>query len=151
MAEKQVLVAAAVVFRKEKGGEEWFVVKNEEGDWELPKEMVRKGESSVRAAIRAMAELGGMSAKVLEEAGRSGGAAKLKGKLVTQRYLYYLMQFKDGGEVLGYPEYEWLDYARAVRRLVAKRDKLMLRQARSMRQQIEKDREAKLKKKNEVG
>jgi ADP-ribose pyrophosphatase YjhB (NUDIX family) len=143
MQDKTVLISAAVVFKKSRGKSRWFVVKqgNGENDWEIPKTLVRRGESSVRAAIRMMAEQGGMSARVLEEVGRSGGAVKIKGKLVSQRHLYYLMVFKDGGEVLGYDDYEWLEYAKAVRKLSTKRDRMMLKQARSLLREVEKEME----------
>jgi ADP-ribose pyrophosphatase YjhB (NUDIX family) len=142
MADKTVIVSVAVVFRKRGKKTYWFVVRpvEENSLWELPRTMVRRGESSVRASIRAMAEQGGMRAKALEEVGRSGGAVKLKGKPVVQRSLYYLMAWKDGGEVIGYAEHQWLEYGKAVRRVPAKRDKMMLKQARDMLVKIDKER-----------
>ncbi|MBI3443129.1 hypothetical protein HY008_00480 [Candidatus Woesebacteria bacterium] len=130
------LVSGAVVYKSGSHGDRWFVVQKEASDsWEIPKAIVRKGESSVRTSIRIMAELAGMRAKVLEEAGRSGGATAINGKTVPQRYLYYLMQEKAMGEVVGFAGHKWLDYSRAIEKLPSKRDRMMLRMARQVLRQ----------------
>lgn len=137
MKDNTILVSSPVVFKE---GKEplWFVVKqNEDSDWELPKTIVRKGESSVRGAIRAMAEQGGMRANVLEEVGRGGGAAKVNGRNVGQKFIYYLLVFREGSEVLGYAENQWLPYSKAVRKLAQKRDQKMLREANKMLKSID--------------
>jgi 8-oxo-dGTP pyrophosphatase MutT (NUDIX family) len=138
--DKLLLVGVAVVFNRDNRGKpRWFVIRQTaDGEWELPKMAVRRGESSVRSVIRAMGEQGGMKVKVLEEVGRSGGALTVNGKVVSQRYLYYLMLEKGGGEVLGFEQYDWLDYPKAVRKLVTKRDKQMLMTARDMVKEMEK-------------
>ncbi len=140
MMEKTILVSGACVFKRTTGGVRWFIVKQgEEGGWEIPKALVRRGESSVRAGIRMMAEQGGMRVKVLEEVGRGGGATKYKGKVLPQRYLYYLMIYKDGGEVIGFNEYDWLEYGRASRKLSSKREKAMLKAAGRLLKQLLKE------------
>jgi 8-oxo-dGTP pyrophosphatase MutT (NUDIX family) len=132
MDKNLVLVSGACVFKDTRGGRRWLVVRQdgEDSQWEIPKVLVRKTESSARAAIRLMAEQGGMHAQVLEEAGRAGGSTTVNGKVVPQRYLYYLMIQKSAGEMIGFEEFKWLDYAKAQRKLFSKREKLMLRQAR---------------------
>jgi hypothetical protein len=137
MKDSSMLMSSPVVFKE---GKEplWFIVKqNEDSDWELPKTIARKGESSVRASIRAMAEQGGMRANVIEEVGRSGGAAKINGRNVSQRYLFYLMVYREGTEILGYADSDWLPFSKAVRKLTQKRDQSMLREANSMLKNIE--------------
>lgn len=130
MAEKVLLESAGVICKKKKGRLLWMVVKQEpEVGWELPKGLVRKGESSVRGGIRTMSEKLGMKVKVLEEAGRSGGAAKLKEQIVTKRTLYYLMQYRDGFEILGVAEAEWMDYDNAIKKIGFKREQSMLTEA----------------------
>jgi len=141
MKEKLLLVSVAVVYRRRNDTVEWFLVKpGEESDWEFPRTVVRKGESSVRAAIRMMAEQAGMKAKVLEEVGRSGGAVRLKGKMVSQRFIYYLMALRNSGEILEFVETEWLDYSRAAKRIKSKRDSGILRQARDMLRELDRQR-----------
>ncbi len=130
-----ILISGAVVFKETRGKDRWFIVKQAEmggeDKWEIPKIFVRKGESSVRAAIRMMGEQGGMTARVLEEAGRSGGVATIKGKTLPKRHLYYLMILMPGeGEAIGFEAFKWLEYAKAVRKLSSKRERLILRQAR---------------------
>jgi ADP-ribose pyrophosphatase YjhB (NUDIX family) len=130
---KMVLVSGAIVFKENRGRKRWFLVKEgdeEDSEWEIPKILVRKTESSARAAIRLMAEQGSMDAKVLEEAGRAGGSTTVNGKVVPQRYLYYLMVLKGAGEVLGFEDHGWFEYANAVRKLRSKRERLMIKQAR---------------------
>jgi ADP-ribose pyrophosphatase YjhB (NUDIX family) len=149
MVEKTILVSIPVVFKRAKGSKDifWFLVKEKDSEiWGFPKTIVRRGESSVRAGIRFMAEQGGMRAKVLEEAGRSGGAAKINGRAVTQRYLYYLMVFKDGGEVLGFEDSIWLEHGKALRRLESKRDIQAFKQAKVILKEVQKKRKEARKK-----
>jgi ADP-ribose pyrophosphatase YjhB (NUDIX family) len=80
------------IFRENRGTLKWFLVKhNGEEEWEIPKVLVRKGESSVRAVLRMMGEKGNMTTRVLEEAGRFGGITTVNGKKLPQRHIYYLM------------------------------------------------------------
>ncbi len=87
-----------------------------------------------------MADQGGFAAKVLEEAGRRGGAVKINDKPVPQRTLYYLMVFETGGEVLGFEEHKWLEYAKAVRLLKSKQDQQMLRAANKLKKKLDRER-----------
>ena len=127
-----VLISGAIVFKEDRGKLTWFVVKQtDDGDWEIPKVVVRKVESSVRASLRMVGEQGGMDVKVLEEAGRSGGVVTVNNKVLPQRQIYYLLHCTSGdGDVVGFSEYEWLEYASAIRKLTSKRERLMLKQAR---------------------
>lgn len=140
MDKNLVLVSGAVLFKEGRGKRRWFIVKQSEDEsWEIPKVFVRKGESSVRAALRMMGEQGGMTTKVLEEAGRSGGVTSINGKIVPQRHLYYLMIFQSGAkEAIGFENYLWLDYARAVRKLSSKRERAMLKSARQELRKLKK-------------
>ncbi|MCH7641557.1 NUDIX domain-containing protein [Patescibacteria group bacterium] len=127
-----VLVSGAVVFKEGRGKRRWFIVmQGEEDGWEIPKVFVRKGESSVRAALRMMGEQGGMTTQVLEEAGRAGGVTTVNEKILPQRHLYYLMVLlSETSEAIGFDKFQWLEYAKAVRALSSKRERVMLRQAR---------------------
>jgi len=125
---------------KDNRGKRYFLVVKQTADekWELPKVTVRKGESSVRAVLRLTGELSGINAKVLEEAGRSSGVISLGGRIVTQKYFYYLMMQKSAGEMLGFPFFEWLEYGKALKVLNLKREKDMLRQGRDVLKEWEK-------------
>ncbi len=129
-----VLVSGAIVFKDQGKKTRWFIVKqSEEEDWEIPKALVRKAESSVRAALRMMGEKGGMSTKVLEEAGRAGGVTTINGKALPQRHIYYLILLRsDSQEAIGFKDHAWLEYAKAVRKLSSKRERAMLKQARKV-------------------
>ena len=130
MDKNLVLISGAVLFKEGRGKIRWFIVQQgDEDKWEIAKVYVRKGESSVRAALRMMGEQGGMTTKVLEEAGRSGGVTTINGKTLSQRHLYYLMILQSGAkEAIGFPSFQWLEYAKAVRKLSSKRERMMLRQ-----------------------
>jgi hypothetical protein len=127
-----VLVSGAIIFKDQRNGRKWLLVKHSEGDeWEIPKVVVRKVESSVRAIIRMMGEQGGMSIQVFEEAGRAGGVTTVNGKTLPQRYLYYLATYKSAeGEMVGFEKTRWFEYAKAVRKLSTKRERAMIKSAR---------------------
>jgi len=130
--ENLILISGATLFKESRGKVYWLVVKQtSESGWEFPKATVRKGESSVRAILRVLGELAGMSVKVLEETGRANASAVINNKTISQKFLYYLIVFKaSAGEILGFSNYEWLDYAKVLKKLSSKRDKEMLRKAR---------------------
>ena len=148
MDKNTVLLSVACLYKETKGKLRWFIVKQSEVDgWEIPKVLVRKGESSVRAALRMMGEKGGMATRVLEEAGRSGGVTTINGRTLPQRHLYYLMVTKNSSsEAIGFPEYLWVEYANAVRKMSLKRDRLMLKAARKTLIKWKKERIRKRKK-----
>jgi hypothetical protein len=92
-----------------------------------------------------MGEKGGMTTKVLEEAGRAGGVTTINGKTLSQRYIYYLMLLRsDSNEAIGFEKYEWLDYAKATKALSSKREKAMLRQAKEVLKSWKKQKENKI-------
>jgi ADP-ribose pyrophosphatase YjhB (NUDIX family) len=145
MKNKTILISVAVVYKyptnhgTKKEKPVWFIIGGStEGQWELPKTTVRRGESSVRAVIRQMGEQGGMRTKVLEEVGRSAGSTTVNGRIVAQKYLYYLMVCKGDSEVLGFSQSAWLDYEKAYKRLSSKKDRAMLAKARDMAKDIQK-------------
>jgi hypothetical protein len=150
MDKNLVLISGAVLFKEVRGKRRWFIVKQgDEDKWEIAKVFVRKGESSVRAAIRMMGEQGGMSTKVLEEAGRSGGVTTINSKTLPQRHLYYLMILQSGvKEAIGFANYQWLEYTKAIRKLSSKRERAMLRQARQELNKWKKAKKLKKTKKN---
>jgi hypothetical protein len=126
-----ILVGGGVVYKRLKNKKfRWFITKqSEDSDWEIPKILVRKGESSVRAVLRMTGEQAGMGCRVLEEAGRAGDSTLVNGKSVPRKIIYYLTKQKTEGEVLGFSDYLWLDYSKAQRKLSSKREKEMLRSA----------------------
>lgn len=122
---QQILIGGAVVFRDNRGKRQYLVVKNkEDGDWEIPKVTVRRGESSVRAVIRLTGEQGGITARVLEEAGRYTGNTIVNGNSVSQKYYYYLMLQKGGpSEMIGFHDYKWMEFSDVLKKLVSKKEK----------------------------
>ncbi|OGM77016.1 hypothetical protein A2210_02835 [Candidatus Woesebacteria bacterium RIFOXYA1_FULL_40_18] len=135
-----IRVSGAIVFKDQRGKRSFLLVKQgNEDKWEIPKVTARKGESSVRAAIRMIGELAGINARILEEAGRGSGTATINGRTIPQRLYYYLMVQRAASEVIGFEKYEWLDFERAYRSLSLKREKDMLRQAKYILKKWEKE------------
>ena len=137
---QQILIGGAVVFRDNRGKRQFLVTKQKEDiGWEIPKVTVRKGESSVRAVIRMTGEQGGMTARVLEEAGRATVTTVLNGKPVPQKFYYYLMLQKAGSqEIVGMGDYQWLEYSSAFKKLALKRDRDMLKGGKDVLKEWEK-------------
>jgi len=126
-----MLVAGAAVFRKAKNGRvAWFLIKDSQSKrWELPKALVRKGESSVRTVLRVMGEQGGMNCKIIEEAGRIEDTTEISGKKAPRRIIYYLVLEKSSGEVLGFEECAWVDFLSALKKLGWSKEKTVLKNA----------------------
>jgi len=139
MKAKEILIAGATVYKKLDDKVLWFIVKqSDENGWEIPKTTVRRGESSVRAVIRQMGEQGGMRTKVLEEVGRNIASATLNGKIVPQRYIYYLMLQRGDNEVLGFVEYDWVDFNKAMKKVENKKEQKILEKAREIMKEVQK-------------
>ena len=144
MKQKLILVGNAVVYKKVKDKPVWFIAKvKEDSDWELPKTNARRGESSVRAVIRMMGEQAAMNVKVLEEVGRSNGAALVGGNTIPERRIFYLMYCKEANEVLSFLDYDWVDVAKGVRKLKSKKDIAMLKAARDLLKELDKKKKKK--------
>lgn len=126
---KTILVAGAIVFRDHNGKAQWLIVKETPDDeWEIAKSIVRKGESSVRAVLRLLGQKASMSARVLEEAGRSGGVSTVNGKTVPRKFIYYVMLTKSQAhEAIGFADVAWLEYKDAVKKLTSKKEQGMLK------------------------
>ena len=129
--ENIIYISGAIAAKKARNGKiYWLVVKmNEDSEWEIPKITARRGESTVRASLRMMGEQAGMTAKVLEEAGRSRRTSSVNGKSITKMTLYYLLLQQSAGEIIGFHKGSWFEYAKAVRTLKQKKEKEMLRSA----------------------
>jgi 8-oxo-dGTP pyrophosphatase MutT (NUDIX family) len=138
--DQQILVSGAVIFRDYRGKRQFLLVKTRSSeDWEIPKVTVRKGESSVRAAIRMIGEQGGMVSKVLEEASRSSGSAIINAKSIPQKFYYYLMVQKGpSSELIGFDEFKWVEYGDAIKKVALKREKEAFKQGREVLKEWEK-------------
>lgn len=140
MKQNQILISGAVVFRENRGKKQFFLVKQAGNpEWEIPKVTVRRGESSVRAVLRMTGEQGGMNTKVLEEAGRSSGTVLVNEKPVSQKFYYYLLVLRAAGEILGFENYQWAEYTKALREISSKKEKEILRSAKEVLLKWEKE------------
>ena|SRR3990167_2255336 len=135
-----LISSAGLIFKREKGKVLWFVVRKDIDieEWGLPKTTSRKGESSVRAIIRYVVDFGGLNTQVLEEVDRMGGTTNVNGRITTTKTLYYLMVEKGGGEIK-FGEYKWLELAKAVKKIRAKKEIKIIREAANMLKNLEKE------------
>lgn len=135
-----ISTGAALVYKESCGKGFYWLIGNSEGEWEIPKVTVRRGESSVRAVIRMTGESAGMNTRVLEEVGRHNSIIVVNGKPVNQRIYYYLMVLKSAGEVLGFEKYQWLNAKESQKILTLKREKEVIKSAEDLLKQWEKER-----------
>lgn len=131
MNKNLILISVACISKESRGKVRWLIGKpTKDSEWELPRIASRKAESTARGAIRMGEEQLGVVAQVIEEAGRAGGITKVNNKTVPQRHLYYFMIYLEASEQpVVFHEIAWLEYGKAVRKLVQKRDKQMLKAA----------------------
>ncbi len=141
MRENRSFIGVAVICRELRGVYQWFLAKQtEDGGWELPKAQARRGESSVRAAMRNMGERGGLRVKVLEEVGRSSGFKKVGNQKIPQKYLYYFMVTHEAsGEPIGFIDMAWFEFRQAIKQLESPRDQRMLKRAKEMVRGLERE------------
>ncbi len=131
--EDEVLVGGAVVFKQRGRKVLWFIAKPGEQDaWQLPKMVVRRGESSVRGTLRMAEELAGLRGAVLEEVGRVSNTTTHKGMPLVRRIIYYLMQQKGKSAAPSYAKTQWAEFATARSRLATASEKKVLSQARTL-------------------
>ena len=140
-----VLISGAIVVREEKSKDYWLITKqNDDSDWEFCKSMVRKGESSVRTVLRVMSEKGGMSTRVLEEAGRINGTNTTGGKTLPQKTIYYLMLLRSNPrEIIGFNDYYWGDISQVTKKLTSKKEATVLKDAKKIFKDWKKNKKAK--------
>lgn len=136
MPEEQVLIGGALVFRDRGKKTSWLVVKPEdENEWQLPKGLVFREESSVRAVMRTLGKIAGLRSAIIEEVGRTNSTTARKGTSLSRRVIYYLVQLKgkaEEGEMSMPIKLQWLKFASAKTRLGTANEKKMLIEARSM-------------------
>lgn len=129
--EEEVLLGGATVFKERRGKVLWLLVKPGRDDgWQLPKSVVRRGESSVRSTINTVRLLAGMRCFVLEEVGRVSSTTTHKSMPLTRRIIYYLVQQRGGNGEAGYAKLAWVEHIKARSQLGTASEKRMLAQAR---------------------
>ena len=134
-----ISIGGAVVYKEGRGKRYYWIVADKDGNWEIPKVTVRRGESSVRAVIRMTSEIVGMNAKILEEVGRHSAVVLVNGKATPQKIYYYLLFLKAVEEIMGFEKYQWKDFKKATKALELKREKDALKNAEELIKKWEKE------------
>lgn len=122
---------AVVVRKPTKGGPLWLLVREKGKKWKIPKSIVRKRESSVRAVLRTMGEQCGISCEVLEEVGRKEDYLDINGKKTPRTIIYYLVLAKNKGEILGFGESSWFNYEQALKKIGSAKERAIFKQAKT--------------------
>lgn len=136
------LLTGALAYREKRGGVEWFLVKSKNnGGLEIPKSDVRRGESSVSAAIRFLKESAGLYVAVLEEAGRMNVTARFGSQSLGAKVIVYLARSSES-DLPSSVEGQWLKYNSARRKLELAREQKVLGQAKDVLKQWQKARKA---------
>jgi len=134
-----ISIGGAVVYKEGRSKRYYWIVADKDGNWEIPKVTVRRGESSVRAVIRMTSEIVGMNAKILEEVGRHSAVVLVNGKATPQKIYYYLLFLKAVEEIMGFEKYQWMDFKKATKALELKREKDALKNAEELIKKWEKE------------
>lgn len=128
----EVLVSVAVVFKTRAGRNSWLLVKSGSDEWQLPKGVVRRTESSVRAAIRMLSEFAGIRGRVIEEVGKTSTRSGHDGKSFTRRTIYYLMQQRGKDGVIASAKTAWVNPKKIRGKLKSATERKIIIQARHL-------------------
>lgn len=139
MSEK--LITGLTAYRIINTKTEWLVTKTDkDSEWELPKSLVRRGESSVSALIRAMQDDMGLKGRIIEEAGRNSLVKKVDGEQVNEKHLYYVARTSVADETNGkFAEKKWTQFSRAQKLLGSVREQKILQLAQEVLKECRKE------------
>lgn len=144
--EEEILVSAAVVYKEPlrkyngKSRTSWLLVKAaNDSEWQLPKGVVRRTESSVRAAIRTLSEVAGIRGRVLEEVGKISARSGKNGRILTKRTIYYLIQQRGKDDIEASSKTVWVDPKNIRGKVKSATEKKMLTEARKVLTEWQKD------------
>lgn len=131
--------AGGAVFRRQDNKILWLVIKPKGKDrWQLPKGWIDEGEDSRVAAVREVAEEGGVRAEAIEKIDTISiffhssyeGAPR---EFINKKIAFFLMKFlgrtKKGPDPKEVDRVEWLPYSDAYERLTFKSEKEILKKA----------------------
>jgi 8-oxo-dGTP diphosphatase len=131
--------AGGVVFKKKDSQIGFLLINPKDTDrWQFPKGLIDKGENSQEAAIREVAEEGGVEARIIEKLDDIKLFYFWEGKRIFKIVTYYLMEYlRDTGN--GHDEeiekVKFLSYEDALKKLTFKNDKDLLKKAKEKLEQ----------------
>ena len=128
--------AGGVVFKRVAKGFQWLLIKPAGTErWQLPKGKVDEGETSKEAAVREVAEEGGVNVRPVAKIGTSQYFFVFKGQKIFKTVIYFLMEYagdKKEGHDHEVDETVFVDFAEALEKLTFKDDKEMLKKGREI-------------------
>ena len=120
--------AGGVVFSKDKV----FLLKNEKGEWVLPKGVVRNGDLTSEVALRRVKEEAGITAEIVSTAGSTSYEfySVTRQKPVCNKITWYIMKSPDEnykiGETEKYSEGGFFKIDEAINMITYSQDKALL-------------------------
>jgi len=120
--------AGGVVFH----GDKVFLLKNEKGEWVLPKGVLKNGDLSAEIAIRRVKEEGGVEAAIVSTAGSTSYEffSLSRQKPVCNKITWYLMQAKDNDYSISkednFQDGGYFDISEALEKITYSQDKSLV-------------------------
>ncbi len=137
--------AGGVVYKKEKNKIKWLIVKPAgRKEWRLPKGLIEKNETSVKAAMREVEEEGGVKAVIKEKVGEIKYFYTQDGQKVLKTVIFFLMEYIEGDTSNHDEEVEkvaFLPFDKAYNKLTYETEKEILAQAYEILKGLEKEEE----------
>lgn len=131
--------AGGVVYKKSINFITWLIIKPAGTDrWQLPKGRIENQESSQVAALREVAEEGGIQAKVVDKIGNQKYFFMADGKKIFKTVTFYLMEYLSKASQSHDWEVEkaeFLPFAEAISKLSFKGDRVILNQGKEILEQ----------------
>ena len=131
---KREFSAGGAVYKRKKKETLWLIIKPKSYErWQLPKGMIDKGETSLKAAVREVKEEGGVVVKAGEKIDAIQYFFVFEGKKVFKTVTYFLMEYqkesKAGPDKNEIDEVAFLSFKEAFNKLSFKADKDILSKA----------------------
>ena len=138
--DEEILVSAGAVFKNRAGKNLWLLVKGSSNEsWQLPKSIVRRNESSVRAVIRTLSEMAGVRVRVIDEVSKTSVRSGRNGRSFTKRTIYYLMQQRGKDGTIATSRTTWVNARNMRGKLKSIAERKILTQAKKILTQWQKE------------
>ncbi len=125
--------AGGVVYKKDKNTIKWLIIKPAgKKEWRLPKGLIEKNETSVKAAMREVEEEGGVKAAIKEKIGEIKYFYTQDNQKVLKTVIFFLMEYLEGdtkGHDAEVDKAIFVDFDKAYNQLTYETEKEILAQA----------------------
>jgi 8-oxo-dGTP diphosphatase len=129
--------AGGLVFKRSGDTVKWLVIRPRGTErWQFPKGGIDKGETGKEAALREVAEEGGVKARIVQKLGNETYFYYLEGKRIFQHVAFYLMEYVEdttkGIDEKEIDEVRLLPYEEALQVLSFENDRELLKKGQTI-------------------